>query len=78
MNTSSTSSPAKPVKPQRDIKTIVNASLAAQFENITIGLYAENLFDDRSINYVHPEAFIDGRYGLVRPRTVGVRFAYRY
>ncbi|MCB1587820.1 MAG: TonB-dependent receptor [Xanthomonadales bacterium] len=58
--------------------TIVNASLAAQFENITIGLYAENLFDDRSINYVHPEAFIDGRYGLVRPRTVGVRFAYRY
>ncbi|HLT43905.1 MAG TPA: TonB-dependent receptor, partial [Luteimonas sp.] len=58
--------------------TIVNASLAAAFERFTVGLYAENLFDDRSINYVHPEAFLDGRYGVVRPRTVGVRVGYRF
>ena len=58
--------------------TIVNASLAAAFERFTVGLYAENLFDDRSVNYVHPEAFLDGRYGLVRPRTVGVRVGYRF
>jgi len=58
--------------------TLVNASLAAAFERFTVGLYAENLFDDRSINYVHPEAFIDGRYGVVRPRTVGVRVGYRF
>jgi hypothetical protein len=56
----------------------VNAVLAAHFEQASIGLYVENVFDDRSINYVHPEAFIDGRYGVVRPRTVGVRFGYRF
>jgi hypothetical protein len=27
---------------------------------------------------VHPEAFIDGRYGVLRPRTVGLRLGYRY
>lgn len=58
--------------------TLVNASLAAAFRNWTVGLYAENLFDDDSINYVHPEAFIDGRYGVVRPRTVGVRVGYKF
>ena len=61
-----------------DAYTLVNASLAADFERFTVGLYAENLFDDRSVNYVHPEAFLDGRYGVVRPRTVGVRVGYRF
>jgi len=61
-----------------DDYTIVNASLAAAFDRLTVGLYAENLFDDRSINYVHPESFLDGRYGVVRPRTVGVRLGYRF
>ena len=60
-----------------DVSARSLGALIALFER-TVGLYAENLFDDRSINYVHPEAFIDGRYGVVRPRTVGVRFAYRY
>ncbi|WP_197911676.1 TonB-dependent receptor [Kineobactrum salinum] len=58
--------------------TVVNANLAAAFDRITVGLYAENLFDDRSINYVHPESFLDGRYGVVRPRTVGIRVGYEY
>ncbi|UNK43604.1 TonB-dependent receptor [Luteimonas sp. S4-F44] len=61
-----------------DDYTLVNASVAAAFDRITIGLYAENLFDDRSVTYVHPEAFIDSRYGVVRPRTVGVRLGYRF
>jgi iron complex outermembrane recepter protein len=61
-----------------DSYTIVNAGLAAYFDRMSIGLYIENLFDDRSVNYVHPEAFIDGRYGVVRPRTVGVRFGYKF
>lgn len=67
-----------PTYDHTDSYTTVNASLAADFERFTVGLYAENLFDDRSINYVHPEAFIDGRYGVVRPRTVGVRVGYRF
>lgn len=40
--------------------------------------YVENLFDDNSITYVHPEAFLDGRYARLRPRTVGVRISYEY
>ena len=61
-----------------DHYTVVNASLAAAFERVTVGLYAENLFNDRSITYVHPEAFLDSRFGVVRPRTVGVRVGYRF
>lgn len=61
-----------------DSYTLVNGSFAAAFDRYTVGLYVENLFDDRSVNYVHPEAFLDGRYGVVRPRTVGVRVGYNF
>ncbi len=61
-----------------DSYTFVNAALAAAFDRYTVGLYAENLFDDRSINYIHPESFVDGRYGVLRPRSVGVRVEYRF
>ena len=61
-----------------DSYTVVNANLAAAFRNYTVGVYVENLFDDRSVTYVHPEAFLDSRYALVRPRTVGVRVGYRF
>lgn len=58
--------------------TVVNATLAAAFDQFTVAAYVENLFDDRSINYVHPEAFVDGKYGVNRPRTVGVRVGYEF
>ena len=58
--------------------TIANANLAFAFDRFTVGAYVENLFDDRSITYVHPEAFLDGRYARVPPRTVGVRVGYRF
>jgi iron complex outermembrane receptor protein len=58
--------------------TFVNANLAFAFDKFTVGAYVENLFDDHSINYIHPEAFIDGRYGRLRPRTIGVRIGYEY
>lgn len=61
-----------------DSYTLVNGSLAVAFDSTTVGLYVENLFDDRSVTYVHPEAFLDGRYGFVRPRTVGVRVGYKF
>ncbi len=61
-----------------DAYTVVNANVAAAFDHYTVGMYVENLFDDRSVTYVHPEAFLDGRYALVRPRTVGVRVGYRF
>ncbi|TIX51709.1 TonB-dependent receptor [Alteraurantiacibacter aquimixticola] len=51
----------------------VNAAAGVVMDDVNITLYVENLFNDHSITYVHPEAFIDGRFGTLRPRTVGVR-----
>jgi iron complex outermembrane receptor protein len=57
----------------------VNTVFAVAFDRqFTVGLYCENLFDKRSITYVHPEAFIASRYGLLPPRTVGIRAGYEF
>jgi iron complex outermembrane recepter protein len=61
-----------------DSYTFVNGTVAFAFDHYVVGAYVENLFDDKSVNYVHPEAFIDGRYGRVRPRTIGIRLSYEY
>ncbi|TRO95332.1 TonB-dependent receptor [Glycocaulis profundi] len=61
-----------------DAYTVVNATLAGTFDRLTAGVYVENLFDDSSVTYVHPEAFVDGRYARQRPRTVGVRLGYSF
>lgn len=75
--------PGRPLVPlptydYTDSYTVVNANVAFAFDTFTVGAYVENLFDDRSINYIHPEAFIDGRYGRQRPRTVGLRIGYEF
>jgi len=75
--------PGRPLAPlptydQVDSYTFVNANLAYAFDQFTVAAYVENLFDDHSVNYIHPEAFIDGRYGRLRPRTIGVRVGYEY
>ena len=75
--------PGRPLVPlptfdYTDSYTFVNANLAFAFDKYTVAAYVENLFDDSSVNYVHPEAFIDGRYGRTRPRTVGVRVGYEF
>lgn len=75
--------PGRPLVPlptfdYTDSYTFVDANLAFAFEKVTVGAYVENLFDDHSVNYIHPEAFIDGRYGRLRPRTVGVRVGYEF
>jgi len=56
----------------------VNATLAVAFSTMTVGVYVENLFDDHSVTYIHPEAFLASRYGTLRPRTVGVRVGYGF
>lgn len=58
--------------------TNVNLYAGAKFGGLDLTAYVENLFDDKSITYVHPEAFLDGRYARMRPRTVGVRANYRF
>ncbi|MBU1383495.1 MAG: TonB-dependent receptor [Alphaproteobacteria bacterium] len=75
--------PGQPLVPlptydDTDAYTFVNANLAFAFDQFTVAAYVENLFDDRSVNYIHPEAFLDGRYGRLRPRTIGVRVGYEY
>jgi outer membrane receptor protein involved in Fe transport len=75
--------PGRPLIPlptydDTDEYTFVNGNLAFAFDQFTVAGYVENLFDDDSVNYIHPEAFIDGRYGRVKPRTVGIRIGYEY
>ncbi len=75
--------PGRPTVPiptfdHTDAYTVVNANVAAAFDHFTVGAYVENLFDDRSVTYVHPEAFTASRYARVRPRTIGVRVGYVY
>jgi outer membrane receptor protein involved in Fe transport len=64
---------------ESDSYSIVNLTLGSTFgENFTVTGYIENLFDDDSFNYVHPEAFIEARYGIPIPRTWGIRVSYEY
>ena len=75
--------PGQPLVPlstydDTDSYTFVNANLALAFREFTVAAYVENVFDDHSVNYIHPEAFLDSRYGRLRPRTVGVRVGYEY
>ncbi len=66
--------------PQYDVTdeyVFVNAYAGVKFgPDLSVTAYVENLFDSQAITYVHPEAFLDGRYGRLRPRTFGVRTSY--
>jgi len=54
-----------------------NLSVGAYIgEDLTVTLYGENLADDDSITYIHPEGFFDSRFGTQQPRTYGVRVGY--
>jgi hypothetical protein len=44
----------------------------------TTTFYVENLGNSRAVVYIHPESFIDSRYGILRPRTIGVRVGYQF
>jgi iron complex outermembrane receptor protein len=54
----------------------VNMTLGATFGQLTVTSYVENLFNDDSITYIHPEQFLANRFGTMRPRTVGLRIKY--
>ncbi|MEP7243108.1 MAG: TonB-dependent receptor [Gammaproteobacteria bacterium] len=56
----------------------VNLSLGATLRQLTATAYVENLFDDDSVTYIHPEAFLASRFGTMRPRTVGLRLNYDF
>ncbi|MEM5516272.1 TonB-dependent receptor [Henriciella sp. AS95] len=61
-----------------DAYTVVNLQAGLSKDNWKLAGYVENLFDDNSITYVHPESFLDGRYARQRPQTFGVRVSVEY
>ena len=54
----------------------VNARLSLKSGDISATLYVENLLDSDRVTYIHPEGYLDARFGTLRPRTFGIRFAY--
>lgn len=54
----------------------VNLSFGVKKGALSGQVYVENLFDDHSITYIHPEAFLVSRFGTMRPRTIGIRLGY--
>jgi outer membrane receptor protein involved in Fe transport len=61
-----------------DAYTVVSSTFSVALDRFTVGAYVENLFDDRSVTYVHPEGFLASRYAILQPRTVGVRLGYDF
>lgn len=61
-----------------DAWTNVNLYAGTTLGRVTLTAYVENLFDDKSVTYVHPEAFLDSRYARLRPRTVGIRANFQF
>ncbi|MBB5709940.1 TonB-dependent receptor [Sphingomonas xinjiangensis] len=53
-----------------------NVSFGMKRGPISAQLYIENVFDDHSVIYIHPEAFLVSRFGTLRPRTIGIRLGY--
>jgi len=47
-------------------------------DQFVLTAYVENVFNGDAYVYVHPEAFIESRYGIQRPRTAGLRLVYNY
>lgn len=58
--------------------TNVNLYAGVNIGDLNVTAYVENLFDDSKITYIHPEAFLDGRFARMRPRTIGVRANYNF
>lgn len=58
--------------------TNVNLFAGVKLGSLDLTAYVENVFNDSSVTYIHPEAFLDGRYARLRPRTAGIRANYRF
>ncbi|WP_370177890.1 TonB-dependent receptor [Alteriqipengyuania sp.] len=59
---------------ETDEYVFVNAYAGVNLSpDLSVTAYVENVFNNDAIVYVHPEAFLDGRYARLRPRTFGVR-----
>lgn len=80
-NSSFPNTPGRPTQPlstfgKTDAYSNVNLSFGLKKGDLSAQLYVENVFNDNSITYIHPEAFLVSRFGTMRPRTIGVRLGY--
>jgi len=76
-NTPGTAGVKNPLYGQTDSYTYVNLQTGVGFGKTTATFYVENLGNSDAVVYIHPEAFVDSRYAVLRPRTFGVRFGYQ-
>ncbi|MFC3582177.1 TonB-dependent receptor [Sphingomonas hylomeconis] len=68
----------KPTFGYTDSYENVNATVGVQLDRLSLAAYVENIFDDHSVTYRHPEAFLASRVGTLRPRTIGLRVGYDF
>ncbi|MEH3046292.1 TonB-dependent receptor [Sphingomonas adhaesiva] len=61
---------------QTDEYVNVNTTFGVKKGRWSGQLYVENVFDDHSVIYIHPEAFLVSRFGTLRPRTIGIRLGF--
>jgi iron complex outermembrane recepter protein len=61
-----------------DTYTDFNLETGFDAGKTTTTFYVENLGNSRAVVYIHPESFVDSRYGILRPRTLGVRVGYQF
>ncbi len=67
-----------PLYGHTDAYTYVNLQTGIGMGKTTATLYVENLGNSGAVVYIHPEAFVDSRYAILRPRTFGVRLGYQF
>jgi outer membrane receptor protein involved in Fe transport len=61
--------------------TVLNASVSWQKENYSVTVFGDNLSDERGESSVITASFYGDRdqgWGVIRPRTLGLRFNYSY
>lgn len=80
-NSSFPNTPGRPNQPlstfgKTDAYSNVNLSFGLKKGDLSAQVYVENVFNDNSITYIHPEAFLVSRFGTMRPRTIGIRLGY--
>lgn len=54
----------------------INLQTGVTIGKVNATLYVENLANSRATTYIHPESFVYSRYGILRPRTFGIRLGY--
>jgi len=77
-NTPGTQGKPGPLYAHTDSYTYVNLETGIGFGKTNATLYVENLTNSGAVTYIHPEAFVDSRYAILRPRTLGVRIGYSF